>query len=115
METTYFYVAAGSGPVREQTQPGTLLHQINHAVAVESPHDVAAMDLDRPARAVELQGHFIGRAALEHEVRHLLFYLRQRALYQPVMVGRLPEGGINRRDQKPSLRRPICRIEAAPW
>jgi hypothetical protein len=56
--------------VPEQAQPGTLLHQTNYTVGVEFPHDVAAVHLDRPARAVELQGHFIGRAALEYKVKN---------------------------------------------
>jgi hypothetical protein len=75
-----FCLAAESGPVPQQAQPGTLLDQINYAVGVEFAHDVAAVHLDRPAGAVELQGHFIRRAALEHQVEHLLFHLGQRAL-----------------------------------
>jgi len=85
--------------------------EIDDMTRPELPHDIAPMDLHRPSGSVKRRSNLPVGVALQNEMEHLSFYLRQRFRWQ--MVGRIMQGLVHRRQQAIRLRRPLEAIGRA--
>jgi hypothetical protein len=85
--------------------------EIDDVTSPELPHDIAPMDLHRPSGSVKRRGNLSVGVALQNEMEHPSFDLRQGFRWQ--VAGRGMQGLVHRREQAIHLRGPLEAIGRA--